>query len=337
MGLNKESGNCCKLTIGRVAIAGRPLYTNEAIASLIPNSLNPDYLRHGLQYWDVLQGVDQAIKGATLNKEKLNKIKFQYPASDLEQQKIAEILSTVDRAIEQTEALIAKQQRIKTGLMQDLLTRGIDEHGNLRSEETHEFKDSPLGRIPVEWEVEALDDCVEFWDGKRIPLKQDDRDQMDGEFPYYGASGIIDHIDKYLFDDDLILVGEDGENVISRHLPLAFKVSGRIWVNNQAHVLKPKADQDIDFLTNRLEFYDYSLLVSGSAQPKLNQRNLRQMQLPIPPRHEQSRIGLVLTTLNKVDTGRVSYLTKLHSLKTALMQDLLTGKVRVTPLLSESA
>ena len=73
-----------------------------------------------------------------------------------EQSKIAEILSTVDQAIDQTEALIAKQQRIKTGLMQDLLTRGIDENGNLRSEETHEFKDSPLGRIPVEWEVKTI-------------------------------------------------------------------------------------------------------------------------------------------------------------------------------------
>ena len=78
-----------------------------------------------------------------------------------EQAKIAEVLSTVDRAIEQTEALIAKQQRIKTGLMQDLLTRGIDEHGNLRSEQTHEFKDSPLGRIPVEWDVKALDEIVD--------------------------------------------------------------------------------------------------------------------------------------------------------------------------------
>ena len=78
------------------------------------------------------------------------------PTSKPEQTKIAEILSTVDRAIEQTEALIAKQQRIKTGLMQDLLTRGIDEHGNLRSEQTHKFKDSPLGRIPVEWDAKEL-------------------------------------------------------------------------------------------------------------------------------------------------------------------------------------
>ena len=100
--------------------------------------------------------MDQAIKGATLNKQKLKKILFEYPESEAEQAKIAEVLSTVDRAIEQTEALIAKQQRIKTGLMQDLLTRGIDEHGNLRSEQTHKFKDSPLGRIPVEWECKEL-------------------------------------------------------------------------------------------------------------------------------------------------------------------------------------
>ena len=88
-----------------------------------------------------------------ITRKELDRFSAPFPTSLAEQTKIAEILSTVDRAIEQTEALIAKQQRIKTGLMQDLLTRGIDEHGNLRSEQTHQFKDSPLGRIPVEWEV----------------------------------------------------------------------------------------------------------------------------------------------------------------------------------------
>jgi len=88
-------------------------------------------------------------------------IRFELPPGH-EQAKIAEILSTVDRAIEQTEALIAKQQRIKTGLMQDLLTRGIDEHGNLRSPETHPFKDSPLGRIPVEWDARELSEVVDL-------------------------------------------------------------------------------------------------------------------------------------------------------------------------------
>ena len=150
-----------KLSIGRVAIAAVPLFTNEAIAGLSPTGLTRDFLFHGLQGWDLLQGVDQAVKGATLNKQKLKKILFEYPESEREQAKIAEVLSTVDRAIEQTEALIAKQQRIKTGLMQDLLTRGIDEHGNIRSEKTHKFKDSPLGRIPVEWDIASLGSVAE--------------------------------------------------------------------------------------------------------------------------------------------------------------------------------
>jgi type I restriction enzyme S subunit len=119
-----------KLTIGRVAFAGKQLYTNEAIAALQTEQLTHNFLYYGLQQWNLLQDVDQAIKGATLNKTKLNKIEFQYPVSLQEQTQIATILSTIDRAIEQTEALIAKQQRIKTGLMQDLLTKGIDENGN---------------------------------------------------------------------------------------------------------------------------------------------------------------------------------------------------------------
>jgi type I restriction enzyme S subunit len=253
-----------------------------------------------------------------------------------EQTKIAEILSTVDRAIEQTEALIAKQQRIKAGLMHDLLTRGIDDQGNIRSKETHEFKESSLGRIPIEWEVKRLEECVEFWDGKRVPLKQEDRDSMKGEYPYYGASGIIDYINRFLFDDDLILLGEDGENVVSRNLPLAFQVSGKIWVNNHAHVLKPLEGQNIDFLVERLEYYDYSLLVSGSAQPKLNQRNLRQVVFPLPKTDEQNRIAQVVIALREDQKGRSARLSKLRSLKTALMQDLLTGKVRVTSLLNDS-
>ena len=252
-----------------------------------------------------------------------------------EQSKIAEVLSTVDRAIEQTEGLIAKQQRIKTGLMQDLLSKGIDENGNLRSEETHEFKDSTLGRIPVEWEVKRVEQTVEFLDGKRVPLKQADRDQMEGDYPYYGASGIIDFINKSLFDEKLILVGEDGENVVSRNLPLAFQVQGKIWVNNHAHVLKPKDGYDIDFLTERLEFYDYTLLISGSAQPKLNQRNLRLLDLPMPPEPEQRRIGSVLNAQEDRIKCHSDKLGKLRSIKTALMQDLLTGKVRVTPLLKK--
>jgi type I restriction enzyme, S subunit len=142
-----------KLTIGRVAVAGCPLYTNEAIAGLRSPKIAQEFLYHGLQHWDLLKGVDQAIKGATLNKEKLNRVEFSFPDQHAEQAKIAEILSQVAHAIEDTEALIAKQRRIKVGLMRSLLANGIDRNGKIRSEKTHEYQNSRLGRIPIEWEV----------------------------------------------------------------------------------------------------------------------------------------------------------------------------------------
>ncbi len=303
------------------------------------SKLNPIFLSKQLSTSDVRRYFAVNATGSTrfgLSIGAIEKIEIPTPPIS-EQTKIAEILSTVDKAIEQTEELIAKQQRIKTGLMQDLLTKGIDENGCIRSEQTHKFKDSPLGRIPAEWEVKQVEQAVEFLDRKRVPLKQGDRNQIDGEYPYYGASGIIDFIDKYLFDEKLILVGEDGENVVSRNLPLVFQVSGKIWVNNHAHVLKPRDDYDIDFLTERLEFYDYTLLISGSAQPKLNQRNLRLLNLPMPPKAEQIRIGNILNAQNDLMKNYFDNLNKLRSLKTGLMQDLLTGGVRVTPLLNRES
>ncbi len=318
---------------------GNDALLNQRVCKLVTKHserLVQDFLFYRItEEIDAIHRITAATTVKHLSSKDILEIEVKLPSSP-EQNKIAEILSMVDQAIEQTEALIAKQQRIKIGLTQDLLTRGIDKDGSLRSEDTHEFKDSPLGRIPVEWGVQRLEQSVEFWDGKRIPLKQADRDQMPGDYPYYGASGIIDYIDQYLFDDDLILVGEDGENVVSRNLPLAFRVRGRIWVNNHAHVLKPKEGYDISFLTERLEFYDYTLLISGSAQPKLNQRNLRLLELPMPPEPEQARIGVILSAQKECRRCHTDRLSKLQRIRAALMQDLLTGKVRVTPLLTEA-
>ncbi|CCI15929.1 Type I restriction modification system, subunit S [Microcystis aeruginosa PCC 9806] len=324
--------------IGYLAISLVDCCTNQGCKSF---NLNPEYdsefVYYNLKYnINKIKNLGEGTTFAEISKTALSKIQISFLENKQEQTQIATILSTIDRAIEQTEALITKQQRIKTGLMQDLLTKGIDENGNIRSEETHEFKDSPLGRIPVEWEVKSLQECVEFWDGKRVPLKQSDRDLMQGEIPYYGASGIIDYIDKYIFDEDLILVGEDGENVVSRRLPLCFKITGKSWVNNHAHVLKPVFNANIDFLTERLEFFDYTLLISGSAQPKLNQRNLRNLSFSIPPLSEQKMIASLITNQNRSIKEYETEKEKLMRKKTGLMQDLLTGKVRVTDLLNQN-
>jgi type I restriction enzyme S subunit len=187
-----------------------------------------------------------------------------------------------------------------------------------------EFKDSPLGKIPKDWKIGKLSDVAINHDGKRIPLKQSDRDKMDGIYPYYGASGVIDWVDSYLFEGDYVLLGEDGENVVSRQLPLAFRASGKFWVNNHAHIYEPLPNVDIRFLTILLEYTDYSPLISGSAQPKLTQEALNRLYLRLPPPEEQKSIADILDTVNETITHTSSLIAKLKQMKAGLLHDLLT-------------
>ena len=184
-----------------------------------------------------------------------------------------------------------------------------------------------LNPLPPKWNMEPLHRLVEFWDGKRIPLKQEVRDGMEGSVPYYGASGIIDYVNDFLFDDELILVGEDGENVVSRNLPLAFRISGRSWVNNHAHVLKPLAVVDITFLTEYLESLDYSAIASGSAQPKITQRQLQGVLVTFPPLPHQRKIAKILTTVDNLIEKTEALIAKYQSIKQGMMHDLFTRGV----------
>lgn len=335
--INKDGAQTGKVGLCR-SLNGSPLCINEHLFLIRGNikKITQHYLYYTLLSQPSQTQIDAQISGSAqpgLKSDFLHGIFAKIPDSLSEQTKITEVLMTVEQAIAQTKVLIAKQQHVKTGLLQNLLTCGIDKDGNLRSKDTHRFKKSPLGSIPIEWETQRLEKAVKFLDGERIPLKQADRDQIQGHYPYYGASGIIDYINDFLFDDDLILVGEDG---LSRNLPLAFRVRGRIWVNNHAHVLKPKENYDINFLTEWLRLYDYTPLISGSVQLKLNQHNLRALELPMPPKSEQVKIGMILHIQDAWRRYQADELIKLQRIKAALMQDLLTGMVSVAPLLTET-
>lgn len=252
-----------------------------------------------------------------VNREDMYAYKFLLPPLK-EQQKIAEILSSVDAAIEKTEQVIAKTEEVKKGLMQQLLTKGIGHT---------EFKQTEIGEIPVEWEIINLENLVEILDGKRKPIKKADR--VLGSYPYYGATGIIDWVNDYIFDDDLILVGEDGENLKSRLLPMAFKISGKTWVNNHAHVLKTTTKINIDFLVNWLEFIDYTDYITGTAQPKLNQQQLKRIKVVRPNLDEQIKIAAIINDVDMKLSSERKYIDNLINLKQGLMQQLLTGQVRV--------
>jgi type I restriction enzyme S subunit len=142
------------------------------------------------------------------------------------------------------------------------------------------------------WEVRPLGMICENLDKQRVPITK--RNRVKGPYPYYGASGIVDHVNEYLFDEDLLLVSEDGANLLARTYPIAFSVTGKIWVNNHAHVLKfDHSDKQnfVEYYLNSIKLDDY---VSGMAQPKLNQKSLNSIVIPQPPLEEQQRIVAVL-------------------------------------------
>ena len=191
------------------------------------------------------------------------------------------------------------------------------------------YKMTEVGVIPSDWDITTLGGAVEFLDEQRKPIKSADRESIRGVYPYYGASGIIDYVNGYLFDDELILLGEDGENILSRSVRLAFRVSGKIWVNNHAHVLKPKPDFEIGFLTEFLESIDYSVYNSGTAQPKLNKATCKRIPIIKPTLTEQRAIATALSDVDALIASLDRLIEKKKAIKQGAMQELLTGKTRL--------
>ena len=191
------------------------------------------------------------------------------------------------------------------------------------------YKDSAVGIIPQEWEVKRLGLVCNFLDNQRVPIKDVDRLGMHGPYPYYGASGIIDYVNDYIFDDELILLGEDGANIINRSTPLAFMVEGKIWVNNHAHVLRPIEPNNRFYICSYLESISYDKYNTGTAQPKLNREVCEKILIPVPPMEEQRKIAEILGMWDEAIEKQSRLIEKLELRKRALMQRLLTGRTRL--------
>lgn len=152
----------------------------------------------------------------------------------------------------------------------------------------------------MNWKAKPLGSCIEVFDSCRRPVTKKDR--VLGPYPYYGASGIVDYVDSYIFEGLHVLVAEDGENLRSRKLPIAYLADGRFWVNNHAHVLRANDENDTRFLSYMIESLDLSGFITGSTQPKLSQAALLSIPLRLPMLAEQRRIAGVLGALDdKID------------------------------------
>ena len=229
--------------------------------------------------------------------------------SPSEQAKIAELFSVLTKRIEKQTVLVGSLKKYKRGVVSSILTHQI------------KFADSE-GKPYPEWTSCTLQDAVVFLDGQRKPLESADRAKRQGQYPYYGASGIIDYIDDYIFDEPLLLLGEDGANILNRSTPLCFIATGKYWVNNHAHVMRPKSGQNIKFLCELLESLDYTRYNTGTAQPKINQEKCREIKLSLPVYEEQCRIASFLATLDRRLERAQSNLNYLLLIRDGLLQQL---------------
>ena len=161
-------------------------------------------------------------------------------------------------------------------------------------------------------EMMCVEDCCEILDSQRIPITASEREE--GEYPYYGANGIQDYVANYIFDDELVLLAEDGGNFGSKERPIAYRVSGKCWVNNHAHVLKPKAGLDVDYLCYSLMFYNVDGMVNGATRQKLTQAAMRKMQIPARSMDEQKYIVDGLNRIIKIKEQRQRELLLLDDL-----------------------
>ncbi|KKG32541.1 restriction endonuclease subunit S [Methanosarcina mazei] len=312
------------------------------------DTFDKEYFFYAVKNWESHLKAQTSGSGIPhVDKEVIGKLEiFQFAKS--EQTKIAEILSTVDQAIEKTEALIAKQQRIKTGLMQDLLTRGIDEHGNLRSEETHKFKDSPLGRIPIEWEFETFENITPVDAPICYGIVQP------GIYDYAGVkvAGIYtinSDFHQWHMSSKKVEQAYVRSRIITGDVLLSIKgTTGKVGVvpdgingNISREIARIRPIEYINpyylrffMLSDFFQKYLNNAEV-GTTRAEISIKILRGLYILIPPYTEQNLIVSRIMSIEQVIESSLKEFNKLRSLKTGLMQDLLTGKKRVTVLLNE--
>lgn len=295
----------CRGTIGETFIIPENAPLGIMHPSIMKIRLKPNV--YNIEYFNLLlksrleaynksangSGVKMAISATELGKDL-----FPIPPMD-EQQKISRIFFMVEHLI-----LLRKQQLAK---MDELVKAWFVE-----------MFGEPMSN-PMGWKRVRFDSISENLDSKRVPVTESDR--KDGIYPYYGASGIVDWISDYIFDEDILLVSEDGANLLMRSTPIAFSVSGKSWVNNHAHVVRFHDFATQKFIEVYFSLIDISEYITGTAQPKLNQAKLNAMLFCWPPLALQNQFATFVERVDQQKQAVQQSLEKLELMKKALMQE----------------
>jgi len=255
------------------------------------------------------------ITGATVKKLNQKKLKsIPIPLPFLQEQK--RIVAKLDSLFEKIDSAIALHQQ------------NIDEAEKFMGTVLNEV----FGELEEKYEKKELKDIVNNLDGKRIPIKASDRENIQGKYPYYGASGIIDYVENYIFDGEYLLISEDGANLTVRKYPIAFIAKGKFWVNNHAHIVVAKKEVSTNrYMEYAFAYTDISLYITGSAQPKMSQKKMNIIQFVIPPLNIQQKTVTYLDQISQkteqLKKVQQEKLQNLKALKASILDRAFRGKI----------
>ncbi|WP_419838483.1 restriction endonuclease subunit S [Candidatus Poriferisodalis sp.] len=329
-------------SVGAVAVLGLEAVTNQAILGLLPRR----HVENPYLFWwlHALHGPVLALTRnntqANLSAETVRRLPIVLPPAS-EQQAISAFLdretARIDRLITMQESLIERLDEYRTALITRVVTKGpppeAAEAGGLDPEPA--LKDSGvewLGEVPEHWVVKRLAYVVDCLDGKRVPLNSEQRSYRQGTIPYWGANGVLDHVDDWLFSEPLVLLGEDGAPFFTGNKRVAFSTRGKIWVNNHAHVLRPVGIHQ-EFLIHVLNVTDYAAFIGGSTRDKLTQGDMNDIPILVPPKEDQvliidylsGQLDQVGGLRNRIDAS----IGRLREYRSALISAAVTGKIDV--------
>jgi len=299
------------------------------------NVSDSDFVHYLLKWYPLKKYAEKNMSGSAGHQrvpvDCLHSLKLLLPSYE-ENKRIGALLSVLDIKIQN----LQKQNQTLEKIAQTLFKHWFvdfnfpDENGKPYKDYGGEMVGSELGEIPKNWDAKIVEDIVLNLDNKRIPLSSRQRDDKAGKYPYYGASGIVDFIDEYIFEGDHILFSEDGENLRSRKQPIVFLVGNKFWVNNHAHILRGKKKIYFYFIYLFLSSIDVSHIITGAVQPKINKTNLHSIELACPDDTVVIIFDRIVTPLfNKIKNNKkqIEAMTKTRD---TLLPKLMSGKIRVS-------
>lgn len=277
-------------------------------------------------------GMNSVSSYPSISPDDIGNLKFKIP--DLPTQKsIAKVLSDLDAKIELNNKINRELEAMAKTLYDYWFVQFDFPDANGKPYKSSGGKmvyNAELKKeIPEGWEVKKLGECIKIFDSQRIPLSNKERELKKGKIPYYGATGIMDYVNDFIFNDDYILLAEDGSVMNEDGFPIIQFIWGKTWVNNHAHVIQSKDKEQNEFYYQHLSMIPVILIKTGSIQMKINQDNLKNYHIIVPPNNLINRYSRFANSTRKSLINNIEQNQQLSSLRDWLLPMLMNGQVTV--------